>query len=62
MPFVILPFRPETDVSGAKGFIRNFFKTVYGESTAYSGEGLRRETKLHDPIVCDMASNDCDIG
>ncbi|KAF2085637.1 hypothetical protein K490DRAFT_17411, partial [Saccharata proteae CBS 121410] len=51
MPFLLLPFRPGSDASAARGFIRNFFKDSYEGGVAYKGEGLQTEMRLTEPIV-----------
>lgn len=51
-PFLLLPFRPDTDVNSARTFIHNFFKANREGSPEYVGEGLRRELRLtgHDSL------------
>lgn len=51
MPFLLLPFRPNTDPSSAKSFIRNFFKAGPGEGSILTGQALLNEMRLIDPMV-----------
>lgn len=51
MPFLLLPFRPSSDPSAARNFIRNFFKTAYDGSGQFMGEGLSQELRLTEPLV-----------
>jgi hypothetical protein len=47
MPFLLLPFRPTSDPSAARTFIRHFFdrgQTLYGET-------LAQELRLTEPMV-----------
>ena len=49
MPFLLLPFRPASDPSAARSFIRNYFdadKNLY-----LLGEGLEQELRLTEPMV-----------
>lgn len=50
-PFLLLPFRPETDTASAKTFVGNFFKANREGSQHYTGSSLRRELVLTDPAV-----------
>ncbi|KAI9741076.1 MAG: hypothetical protein M1834_002789 [Cirrosporium novae-zelandiae] len=50
MPFLLLPFRPASDPSAARTFIRNFFKNGPGAATLH-GEYLAQELRLTDPMV-----------
>ena len=47
IPFLLLPFRPASDPSAARTFIRNFFK----EENAMYGERLTQELLLTEPMV-----------
>ncbi|MCJ1306499.1 hypothetical protein MMC25_000142 [Agyrium rufum] len=49
MPFLLLPFRPASDPSAARSFIRNFFGQSYGNTL--SGERLSQELLLTEPMV-----------
>ena len=51
MPFLLLPFRPASDPSAARNFVRNFFKSQYEGSSHYRGEGLHQELRLTEPMV-----------
>jgi hypothetical protein len=51
MPFVLLPFRPTSDTSASRNFVRNFFKADYEGTGQYSGEGLATELRLTEPLV-----------
>ncbi|KAL8774820.1 MAG: hypothetical protein Q9209_000759 [Squamulea sp. 1 TL-2023] len=48
MPFLLLPFRPTSDPSAARTFIRNFFNE--GRGLLY-GERLEQELMLTEPMV-----------
>ena len=50
-PFLLLPFRPLTDASGARSFIRNFYLSNSEGSGHYRGAGLQQELRLTEPIV-----------
>ncbi|KXL46034.1 hypothetical protein M433DRAFT_67457 [Acidomyces richmondensis BFW] len=50
-PFLLLPFRPDTDPSGARTFIRNFYKYNSEGSDQYRGAGLQQELRLTGPVV-----------
>jgi hypothetical protein len=47
MPFLLLPFRPTSDPSAARTFIRNFFD----RGQRLYGEGLAQELRLTEPMV-----------
>ena len=49
MPFLLLPFRPASDPSAARTFIRNFFSRERG--TELKGERLEQELMLTEPMV-----------
>ncbi|CAN9097974.1 hypothetical protein CC77DRAFT_485377 [Alternaria alternata] len=51
MPFMLLPFRPTSDTSASRNFIRNFFKAAYENTRQYSGEGLAQELRLTEPLT-----------
>jgi hypothetical protein len=51
MPFMLLPFRPTSDPSSARNFVRNFFKSAYEGTKQYTGEALRQELRLTEPLV-----------
>ncbi|KAH9840467.1 hypothetical protein Tdes44962_MAKER01667 [Teratosphaeria destructans] len=50
-PFLLLPFRPDSDSSGARSFIRNFYQANSEGSSQYRGAGLQQELRLTDPVV-----------
>ncbi|KAK5124114.1 hypothetical protein LTR85_001817 [Meristemomyces frigidus] len=50
-PFLLLPFRPDTDAGGARSFVRNFYKSNAEGSGQYRGANLRQELRLTEPIV-----------
>ena len=47
IPFLLLPFRPASDPSAARTFIRNFFK----EENGMQAERLTQELLLTEPMV-----------
>jgi hypothetical protein len=47
MPFLLLPFRPTSDPSAARTFIRSFFD----RGQALYGEYLKQELRLTEPMV-----------
>ncbi|KAF1837479.1 hypothetical protein BDW02DRAFT_577081 [Decorospora gaudefroyi] len=51
MPFMLLPFRPTSDTSASRNFVRNFFKAAYEGTRQYSGEGLAQELRLTEPLT-----------
>lgn len=51
MPFLLLPFRPDSDPSASRNFIRNFFKSQFEGTTQFQGEGLHQELRLTEPMV-----------
>lgn len=53
MPFLLLPFRPASDPSAARTFIRNFFSTERG--IELRGERLEQELMLTEPMVCKIS-------
>ncbi|KAF2766906.1 DUF1708-domain-containing protein [Teratosphaeria nubilosa] len=50
-PFLLLPFRPDSDPSGARSFIRNFYQANSEGSSQYRGASLQQELRLTDPVV-----------
>ena len=48
---MLLPFRPSSEPSAARNFIRNFFKADYEGSRQFTGEGLAQELRLAEPLV-----------
>lgn len=53
MPFLLLPFRPASDPSAARTFIRNFFSMERG--IELKGERLEQELMLTEPMVCNIS-------
>ncbi|TVY38813.1 hypothetical protein LOCC1_G005779 [Lachnellula occidentalis] len=49
-PFLLLPFRPTSDPSAARNFIRHFFS----DRGVPVGEGLAHELRLTEPMVNSM--------
>ena len=49
MPFLLLPFRPASDPSAARTFIRNYFSDERGPQMV--GERLEQELLLTEPMV-----------
>lgn len=54
---MLLPFRPTSDTSASRNFVRNFFKAAYEGTGQYSGEGLAQELRLTEPLVGCPASS-----
>ncbi|KAE8349954.1 hypothetical protein BDV28DRAFT_50539 [Aspergillus coremiiformis] len=50
-PFLLLPFRPLSDASAARTFIRNYFNKAVEKGSPPSGDTLAQELRLTDPIV-----------
>lgn len=50
IPFLLLPFRPSSDPSAARTFIRNFFNADQ-RGTPVRGEALLQELRLTEPMV-----------
>jgi hypothetical protein len=50
MPFLLLPFRPTSDPSAARTFVRNYFFPP-GDRAVPQGEQLMRELRLTEPMV-----------
>ncbi|KAF2831663.1 hypothetical protein CC86DRAFT_378459 [Ophiobolus disseminans] len=51
MPFVLLPYRPTSDTSASRNFVRNFFKSAYEGTRQFKGEGLATELRLTEPLT-----------
>lgn len=49
LPFLLLPFRPASDPSAARTFVRNFFSMERGSEL--KGERLEQELMLTEPMV-----------
>ncbi|KAI9927748.1 hypothetical protein MW887_002600 [Aspergillus wentii] len=50
-PFLLLPFRPSSDPSAARSFIRNYFNQSVEKGSPLSGDALAQELRLSDPMV-----------
>ena len=50
MPFLLLPFRPASDPSAARTFIRHYFNPS-AERGNLKGETLLQELRLTEPMV-----------
>lgn len=67
-PFLLLPFRPGSDASSARSFIRSFFRDAYEGGGSYRGESLRAELRLTEPMVGESSKRiahtwaDLDVG
>ncbi|KAJ4363704.1 hypothetical protein N0V95_001019 [Ascochyta clinopodiicola] len=51
MPFILLPFRPTSDTSASRNFVRNFFKAAYEGTRQFRGESLAQELRLAEPLT-----------
>ena len=51
LPFLLLPFRPASDPSAARTFVRNFFGPDSLSSRPPRGEVLSQELRLTEPLV-----------
>lgn len=51
MPFLLLPFRPASDPSASRTFIRNYFGASANSSNPPRGEALAQELRLTEPMV-----------
>jgi len=49
MPFLLLPFRPASDPSAARSFLRSYFDA--DKDLHFRGEGLEQELRLTEPMV-----------
>jgi hypothetical protein len=50
-PFLLLPFRPSSDPSAARTFIRNYFNQSFEKGSPVNGEDLAQELRLTEPMV-----------
>lgn len=55
LPFILLPFRPTSDPSAARTFVRNYFFPP-GDREILKGEELMRELRLTEPMVWDLCT------
>jgi hypothetical protein len=51
MPFLLLPFRPASDPSAARTFVRNFFNSHADKGYPMAGEHLEQELRLIEPLA-----------
>ncbi|KAI9839330.1 MAG: hypothetical protein M1837_002215 [Sclerophora amabilis] len=51
MPFLLLPFRPASDPSATRSFIRNFFQAAAEGGEQFLRQRLQHELRLTEPIV-----------
>ncbi|KAJ5396646.1 hypothetical protein N7509_004759 [Penicillium cosmopolitanum] len=51
VPFLLLPFRPTSDPSAARTFIRNYFNQSFERGAPVAGDGLMQELRLYEPMV-----------
>ena len=58
MPLMLLPFRPTSDTSASRNFVRSFFKAAYEGTRQYRGENLGQELRLAEPLVCNVVLNE----
>ncbi len=47
LPFLLLPFRPTSDPSAVRTFVRHFFDP----NASMQGEGLAQELRMAEPMV-----------
>ncbi|CAG8400145.1 unnamed protein product [Penicillium salamii] len=50
-PFLLLPFRPSSDPSAARTFIRNYFNQSFEKGSPVNGDVLVQELRLTEPMV-----------
>ncbi|KAJ9485096.1 hypothetical protein VN97_g8260 [Penicillium thymicola] len=50
-PFLLLPFRPSSDPSAARTFIRNYFNQSFDKGSPVNGDVLSQELRLTEPMV-----------
>lgn len=53
MPFLLLPFRPTSDPSAARTFVRHYFSPAIDGGEPLRGEALEQELRLTEPMVRD---------
>lgn len=61
MPFLLLPFRPTSDPSAARTFIRNYFGGGIDRSGLLEGERLLQELRLTEPMVSPIVLHHQDL-
>ena len=57
IPFLLLPFRPSSDPSAARTFIRNYFNPPPERPQPLRGETLMQELRLTEPMVKILPGN-----
>ncbi|RJE24367.1 morphogenesis protein [Aspergillus sclerotialis] len=50
-PFLLIPFRPSSDPSASRTFIRNYFNNSFKKGSPIAGDELMQELRLTDPMV-----------
>lgn len=55
-PFLLLPYRPSSDPSAARTFIRNYFNQSFDKGAPVSGDELMQELRLTEPMVRNQQS------
>lgn len=55
-PFLLLPFRPSSDPSAARTFIRNYFNQSFEKGSPVNGDVLVQELRLTEPMVRKLVS------
>ncbi|OJJ48607.1 hypothetical protein ASPZODRAFT_130697 [Penicilliopsis zonata CBS 506.65] len=50
-PFLLLPYRPASDPSAARSWVRNYFTSAVDKSAPWTGDVLVQELRLTDPLV-----------
>lgn len=50
-PFLLLPFRPSSDPSAARTFVRNYFNQSFDKGAPVNGDELMQELRLTEPMV-----------
>lgn len=50
-PFLLLPFRPSSDPSAARTFVRNYFNQSFDKGSPVSGYEFMQELRLTEPMV-----------
>ncbi|KAJ5299485.1 hypothetical protein N7476_011042 [Penicillium atrosanguineum] len=50
-PFLLLPFRPSSDPSAARTFVRNYFNQSFDKGAPVSGDEFMQELRLTEPMV-----------
>jgi len=56
---MLLPFRPTSDASASRNFIRSFFKAAYEGTGLFAGDSLAQELRLAEPLVRPRPAHGC---